>query len=82
MRYLAAMPEAPANERIIVTGNARTVGASMTIGEVVVAITLPSPAGFASMSETAARAAAVRLAQRALTVAQEELEQEAPAAQG
>ena len=37
-------------------------------------IALPTPSGFAQLSEAQMRATALRLARRALTVAQEELE--------
>ena len=60
-------------ERIAVVAGAVSVGVTLTIGEVVVSIRAPSPAGAAQMEPEQVRAAALRATRRALEVALEEV---------
>ena len=69
------MPDPTFDDRISVTASATTLGVSMHLGDTVVALTLPAPKGLGDVQPDAARAVALRLASRALDVAQEELRQ-------
>ena len=59
-----------------VTAGERRLGVSIQIGDVVVTVAGPAPAGVMGQSEAQVRAAALRLASRALEVAQQEIAQE------
>ena len=64
-------------ERVHVSSDGAQVGVIVAMGEVRVSITSPAPAGFAQLDIEPMRAAALRLARRALDVAREELDHEA-----
>ena len=61
-------------DTVDVTVGLTELGVVVSLGETRVMIALPTPSGFAQLSEAQMRATALRLARRALTVAQEELE--------
>ena len=65
-----------AADRVAVTASASRLGVSSQIGDVVVTIAGPAPAGVLTQTEAQVRAAALRLAARALEVAQQEIAQE------
>lgn len=67
---------AGAVDRVAVTASASRLGVSIQIGDVVVTITGAAPAGVLNQTEAQVRAAALRLAARALEVAQQEIAQE------
>ena len=64
------------DDRIAVTASTRTLGVSITMGDTLVALTLAAPSNVRDLDEAGLRAAALRLASRALDVSQEELRQE------
>ena len=63
----------PPDDRFIITANRRTTGVVMTIGEVEVAVKMPTALGFEDMSEEQVRQAALRQLKRILEVAHGEL---------
>ena len=70
------MSESTSAERIAVVAGRRSVGVTVSLGEVVVTVAAPMPANFATSSEEQAHGAALRLAARALEVALQEVQQE------
>ncbi len=70
------MIAAQTNERVVVTANGRTSGVSIQIGDVVVTVSAPAPRDVMNQSEDVVHNAALRLASRALEVAQQEIRQE------
>lgn len=64
------------NERVMVTASGRRLGVSVQIGDVVVTVTGPAAKDVIGQSEDVVRTAALRLAGRALEVAQQEIRQE------
>ena len=61
-------------DTVDVTVGPTQLGVVVTLGESRVAISLPTPSGVVQLSEAQMRATALRLARRALTVAQVEPE--------
>ena len=70
------MDEIGAKERVAVTAAERRLGVSIQIGDVLVTVAGPAPAGVMGRSEAEVRAAALRLAARAFEVALQEITQE------
>ena len=70
------MNDVRAKDRVAVTAGGRRLGVSVQIGDVVVTIAGPAPAGVMGQSEPQVRIAALRLAARALEVAAQEIAQE------
>ena len=64
------------NERVEVTASAGRLAVFIQIGDVVVAVGCAAPKDMADLNEAQARTAALRLASRALEVAQQEIGQE------
>ena len=63
-------------ERVVVNAGEGTLGVVVTMGETVVTVQAPSPAGLAGFTEGHARGTALRIAARALEVAAQEIAQE------
>ena len=63
-------------DRVAVTASSSRLGVSIQIGEVVATVAGPAPAGVMGRTEPQVRAAAMRLAVRALEVAQQEVAQD------
>ncbi len=70
------MSEASRNERVVVTAGGRRLGVSIQIGDVTVTVAGAAPKDVVGQSEASIRSAALRLAARALEVAQQEIRQE------
>ena len=70
------MSDLPPPERIHVSSDGAQVGVVVSMGEVGVSVTSPTPTGFAQLDIESMRAAALRQARRALDVAREELDHE------
>ena len=70
------MDDGATPDRIKVTADARRLGVSIQIGDVVVTVSGRAPAGMMQQGESQVRAAALRLASRALDVAQQEIASE------
>ena len=70
------MSDLGARERVAVTAGERRLGVSIQIGDVVVTVAGPAPAGVMGRGEAEVRAAALRLAARACEVALQEIAQE------
>ncbi len=70
------MSDIEAVDRVAVTASGSRLGVSIRIGEVVVTVAGSAPAGVMGQSEAQVRLAALRLAARALEVAQQEIAQE------
>ncbi len=70
------MDDVGSKDRVAVTAGAERLGVSIQIGEVVVTVAGPAPSGVMGQTEAQVRIAALRLAARALEVAQQEIAQE------
>lgn len=62
------------DDRFVITANAQTVEVVITIGDVSIAVKMPSITGIESMTEEQIRQTALRQLRRVLEVAREELE--------
>ena len=71
-----SMSESISAERIAVVVGRRSVGVTVSLGEVIVTVNAPAPANLAAGREEQARGAALRQAARALEVALQEVRQE------
>ena len=70
------MDDLQARDRVQVTAGERRLGVSIQIGDVTVTVAGPAPVGVMGQTEAQVRVAALRLAARALEVAQQEIAEE------